>query len=263
MNTMLQVLSSQLRDAFRGRWLLAYGGFYLLVSEVLLRFGGEPDRALLSLMNVVLLVVPLASSMFGAMYVYQSGDFVRLMLAQPVSRRSLFLGLYLGLSVPMATVVAVGVALPFLGRGLVLGGHGWTLLTLCVASVGLTLSFTALAFAVATAVSDRVKGLATALLIWLLLAVAYDGAVLLAVNAFSRYPLERPLLALALLNPVDLSRVVLLMRFDAAALMGYTGAVFKAFFGSLGGLAVACAALAGWVAVPYWVGSYVFLRRDL
>jgi Cu-processing system permease protein len=260
---MLRVLSSQLRDALRGRWLLAYGGFFLLVSEVLLRFGGEPERALLSLMNVVLLLVPLASSMFGAMYVYQSGEFMRLMLAQPVARRTLFLGLYLGLAVPMAGAAALGVALPFVGRGMVLGDHGWTLLTLCVASIGLTLSFTALAFAVATAVSDRVKGLATALLIWLFLAVVFDGVILLGVNAFARYPLEKPLLALALLNPVDLSRVVLLMRFDAAALMGYTGAVFKTFFGSTGGLAVASIAMALWVAAPFWIGSQIFRRRDL
>ncbi len=263
MSAALQVFASQVRDALRGRWLLAYGGFFLVVSEVLLRFGGAPDRALLSVMNIVLLLVPLASAMFGSMYVYQSGDFMRLMLAQPVSRGQLYLGLYLGLALPMAGVSSAGLALPFLVRGMVLGGEGWTLVTLCVAGVGLTLSLTAVAFAVAVAVGDRVKGLATALLIWLALVVVYDGALLLAVNAFSRYPLEKPLLAAALLNPVDLSRVVMLMRFDAAALMGYTGAVFRSFFGSAGGLAVSLAVLGGWVAVPYWVGSWVFRGRDL
>ena len=45
---------------------------------------------------------------------------------------------------------------------------------------------------------------------------------------FADYPIERPMLGLMLANPVDLARVVLLLRFDVSALMGYTGAVFAA-----------------------------------
>ena len=53
---------------------------------------------------------------------------------------------------------------------------------------------------------------------------------------WSDYPLELPLLGLTLLNPVDLGRVLLLLQFDNAALLGYTGAVFERFFGSALGM---------------------------
>ena len=97
---------------------------------------------------------------------------------------------------------------------------------------------------------------------WLSLSVLYDGAVLLAVNAFAAYPLEKPVLAMMLLNPVDLARIVLLMNFDVSALMGYTGAVFHRFFGSPLGTAVAVVALTAWILAPLAVGARWFARKD-
>jgi Cu-processing system permease protein len=70
------------------------------------------------------------------------------------------------------------------------------------------------------------------------------------------------MIALMLLNPVDLARVLLLMQLDVAALMGYTGAVFQRFFGSDIGTAVVMTALATWVAAPVLLGLRAFNRRD-
>jgi Cu-processing system permease protein len=92
--------------------------------------------------------------------------------------------------------------------------------------------------------------------------VLYDGLVLFVVAAFSDYPLETPMLVLTLLNPVDLARVLLLLTFDVAALMGYTGAVFERFFGSGLGVLAALAALLGWTALPFVAGLRGFSRKD-
>ena len=85
--------------------------------------------------------------------------------------------------------------------------------------------------------------------------------VLLLTMSLADYPLERGLLGLMVLNPIDLARIAVLLRFDISALMGYTGAVFKSFFGG-GGLAVAALALAVWMAVPVWLGTRAFQRKD-
>jgi Cu-processing system permease protein len=100
------------------------------------------------------------------------------------------------------------------------------------------------------------------LLVWIFLAVAWDALVLAGANAFHAWPLERPLLVLMILNPVDLARVVLMLNFDVSALMGYTGAVFEEFFGQSVGLAVALAALSAWLAAPLWAGARQFARKD-
>ena len=102
MNTMMKVLKYQARDAVRSRWLIAYAIFFALVTDGLLRFGGDPVKAQLSLVSVVLFVVPLVAIVFGTVYLYNAREFVELILAQPVNRGETYGGLYLGLTLPLA-----------------------------------------------------------------------------------------------------------------------------------------------------------------
>jgi Cu-processing system permease protein len=124
------------------------------------------------------------------------------------------------------------------------------------------LVFVAIAFVIAVSVKDRLKGLGAAIVLWLVFTFLYDGLVLMSVRALADYPLEKGLIAAMLLNPVDLGRVLLLMRLDVAALMGYTGATFEAFFGTTAGLALAGVALAIWIVVPVALGFQLFSRKD-
>jgi hypothetical protein len=73
---------------------------------------------------------------------------------------------------------------------------------------------------------------------------------------------RRPLIGLTLLNPVDLARVMLLLQFDTAALMGYTGAVFERFFGTLFGIAIAGGALLLWTLAPLALALARFRTKD-
>jgi Cu-processing system permease protein len=261
MNATLKVLKYELRDVLRSRALILYGLFFVTATELLFRFAGGSTRALLSLASVTLLVVPLVSILLGTMYVYNAREFNELLLSQPVNRRQLFGGLYLGHALPMAGVFLAGVMLPALLRRPD-PATTVTLVMLGIAGTLLTGIFTALAFAIALRFEDRVRGMGLALLTWIALAVLYDALVLVVANAFHAYPLERPMLALMLFNPVDLARVVLMLRFDVSALMGYTGAVFSGFFGSAFGSVVALAALSLWLAVPLAAAAHVFARKD-
>ena len=262
MRTTIKVIGYQMRDVMRSRWLIAYALFFLLATDALLRFGGADAKALLSLSNVVLLVIPLVALVFGTMHVYNAREFTELLLAQPVGRRELFAGLYLGLAIPLSAAFALGVGIPVVVHGVSGGELGVSAATLVAIGVALSLVFTATAFCLAVRVQDKSRGLGAAIALWLALAVLYDGLVLLLVSIFAEYPLERSLLGAMVANPVDLGRVVLLLRFDVSALMGYTGAVFKNFFGGSGGLAVAVVALALWVTVPTWLGVRAFQRKD-
>lgn len=249
------------RDLLRSRWLPAYAGFFLVATWALLRFSDTESQALLGLVNVVLIVVPLANIVFGAMYLYGSREFVELLLAQPVRRRELFFGLYLGLALPVAVAAVVGIGVPLLFQASSSATLrvGALLAMMCVA---LSAVFTGIAAVIAYSIEDRVRGLATALGVWLLLAVVYDGAVLMAAVQFAEYPLERPILAMMIANPIDLARLVLLLHFDVAALLGYTGAVFEQFFKGPVGLIVAGGTIALWAVGPALVGARLFHRKD-
>jgi Cu-processing system permease protein len=261
MNTILKVLKYQAKDAVRSRWLLAYAIFFMLVTDGLLRFSGDPVRTQLSLVSVVLFLVPLVSIVFGTVYLYNAREFIELLLAQPVNRRQMYGGLYLGLTLPLALAFVAGLGVPFLVRGIEESARG-TLGALLLSGVVLTCAFSAIATLIAIRCEDRLRGLGTAIGVWMLLTVVYDGFVLFILAVFSSYPLEHAALGLMMANPIDIARVALLLQFDGAAMMGYTGAVFLKFFGGAEGIAIATTALAAWVLLPGMLGMRVFQRRD-
>jgi len=257
-----KVLRYELEDLRRSRWVFGYGVLLLALTDALLRFGGGGPRALVSLLNMALVLVPLVSVVFGTMYLYGARDFIELLLAQPVRRLELYAGLYAGLALPLALAFVVGVGLPFAWGGQGDGALAGPLAMLLGVGVLLTLAFTAIAFLVSLVFEDRTRGFGAALLLWLAATALYDAAVVFVAMTWSDYPLELPLLGLTLLNPVDLGRVLLLLQFDNAALLGYTGAVFERFFGSALGIAVSAAALLAWSGIPLWLAGRRFVGKD-
>jgi Cu-processing system permease protein len=255
----LKILKYQLHDALRSRWVIAYTLFFLVVTDALFRFGGTGERVVISLMNVVLLVIPLVSVMLGTMFLYSAREFVELMLTQPLKRRSLFWGLFWGLALPLSGAFLVGTGLPFLLHSPAEFGHTVSLL---VTGTLLTFVFTALAFLIALRTEDRVRGMGLALVSWLFFAVIFNGLVLMVIQMFGSYQVEYAVIGMSLLNPVDMARIALLLEFDISALMGYTGALFSKFFGSSLGVGIALAAIAAWLTVPLALGARRFGTRD-
>jgi Cu-processing system permease protein len=261
MNT-LKIIRYQLRDTFRSNWIVFYGLFFLITTDALFRFGGSGERVVMSLMNVVLIVVPLIALVLGAMFLYGAREYVELLLTQPIRRSSLFLGLYAGLTIPLSVAFLFGVGIPFLFHGGQSGEASGPVGLLLLTGVLLTCVFVAMAFALALRTDDRIRGIGSALLVWIFFSVVHNGLVLLAVQLFSEYPLQHPVIAMKLLNPVDLGRILLLLEMDISALMGFTGAVFTRFFGSSLGVTITLAALLTWLAVPLAAGWRAFLAKN-
>jgi len=241
--------------------LITYASGLALLAESFLRFSGSESNAVLGLGTVTLIAVPLLTLVVATVHLYAARDFIEALLAQPVRRRALFAGLYLGLALPAAGAFLVGVGVPLAVRGFGDELRG-ACATLLVSGVLLTLTFVAIACCVVFMVEDRLRGLGVALGVWGLLAVLYDAGVLMFVAMASDWPLEKPLLALTFANPIDLARVSLLLRLDTAGLMGYTGAAFQHFFAEWWGAGLALAALTGWVAIPVLISARAFNRKD-
>ena len=97
---------------------------------------------------------------------------------------------------------------------------------------------------------NKIKGFGYAILVWLFMAVIYDGAFLLSLVLLQEYPLDKFSLLATMFNPIDLSRILLLLQLDIAALLGYTGAVFQKFFGTSLGMITSISMLSVWVVLP-------------
>lgn len=257
-----KILRYELQNMLRSRWLIGIAVMLFAVTEVLFRFGGEPSKTIASLMNIVLVVVPLISVVLGTIYFYNSREFNELLLAQPVNRTSIYLGKMVGFAGALCIAFVLGLGLPFLIHSYGLRGHVSELLTVMAVGCAFVVIFSSLAFYAATRFEDRIKGLGFSLVAWFVLTVVWDGLILLYVHVLRDYPYENGLLALVFLNPIDLGRITILLQLDIAALMGYTGAVFQKAFGTDRGLAMTVVAMFAYATVPLLFGLRTFRRKD-
>lgn len=247
---MLKILKYSFYDLMRSSWSYVYFAFYLLLGIVLLFLNNDLSKAVITLMNVIIVLVPLIGTIFGVMYYYNSKEFTELLLAQPLKRSSIFLGQYLGVALSLSISLVLGLGIPFVFYGLFESNAIWDFSLLLVTGTFLTLIFTALAFNIALSNENKIKGFGYAILLWLFLAIIYDGLFLMTLIMFEDYPLDKLSLIGTMLNPIDLSRTLILLKLDISALLGYTGAVFKQFFGTSFGFIVSLVMLTIWVVLP-------------
>lgn len=259
---MLKILKYSVFDLMRSRWSYVYFAFYLLLGMVLLFLNNDLSKAVITLMNVIIVLVPLIATVFGVMYYYNSKEFTELLLAQPLKRTTIFLGLYLGVALSLVMSLILGLGIPFMFYGIFKSSAIWDFSLLLVTGAFLTFIFTALAFNIALSNENRIKGFGYAMLLWLFLAIVYDGIFLLSLVFFEDYPLDKLSLVGTMLNPIDLSRTLILLKLDISALLGYTGAVFKQFFGTNMGLFISMAMLTLWIVMPVLRIIYKSKRKD-
>lgn len=259
---MLKILRYSFSDLIRSRWSLAYFGFYLLTSSALLYLSSDLTRAVASLMNVVIILSPLIGTLFGVMYYYNSREFIELLLAQPIRRSSIFMGQYLGLTISLSISFVLGILIPFLilGSGDLAIWSGF--FTLIMAGILLTFIFSAISFFISIRHENKIKGFATAIALWLFMAVIYDGLFLLILVFFNDYPTEKLALSLVMLNPIDQARILMMLKLDISAIMGYTGAIFQKFFGTSLGMTISLLMSLCWVVFPVWGMIRFANRRD-
>lgn len=245
-------------DIVRNRFVIGYTLLLLAITMSFFGFESDPNKGLLSLLNIILMVVPLVSIIFSTIHFYNSYEFIELMSAQPLSRKSIFLSEYVGVAASLSLAFLLGVGIPTM----LFEGSSRSIILL-ISGLLLTLTFVSLAFLAAVITRDKAKGIGIALVIWFYFSLVYDGLVLGILFSFSDYPLEKAMLILTALNPSDLARIMVLMKMDISALMGFTGAVFQDFFSTNYGLIVALLVLLLWVVVPVAIATRIFQKKDL
>ena len=255
---MKKIIQYLIIDILRNKIMLTYTAFLLVISLTIFNLEDNSSKGLLSLLNIILIIVPLVSMLFSAIYVYNSAEFVELLVSQPLKRRSIWLSLFTGLSCSMAVSFFIGAGIPILLYEATATGF-------MMLATGLLLSviFVSIAMFAAVKTRDKARGIGVAILLWLYFALIFDGLLLFILFQFADYPLEKTMIILSVFNPIDLSRILILLNMDISALMGYTGAIFKDFFGTQVGLITSFVALFVWIIVPTWLSLRKFNRKDL
>ncbi|HRO69517.1 MAG TPA: ABC transporter permease subunit [Chitinophagaceae bacterium] len=255
---MLKLSRYVLYDILRSKVVIAYTIFLFLVSLSFFQLEENNSKAIMSLLNIVLIVVPLISMIFTTIHYYNSYEFIELMSSQPLSRTRILLSEYAGVALSLLSAFLIGVGVPVL-----LFAFNSTGIALLFAGSALTLVFISIAFLASVKARDKARGIGSTLLLWFYFSLIYDGLVLLVLFSFSEYPMEKFTLLLSALNPIDLGRIFIMLKMDVSALMGYTGALYKDFFGSGTGILFTLGIMLLWIVLPLLWAVRVFKRKDL
>ena len=255
---MFKITKYVIYDILRNKVLLAYAIFLMVISFTLFNFDADASKSIASLNSIVMIMVPLISIVFSTTYFYNSLEFIELLVAQPLSRTTIILGEFAGVALSMLTAFMIGIGMPVL-----IFSFDSTGFVLIASGCALTLVFTSLAFLASVLTRDKAKGIGVALLIWFYFSILYDGLVLAILFAFSDYPLEKLLIFLTALNPIDMARILILLKLDISALMGYTGALYQDFFGKSTGMIFSFVMMSFWILIPLLWSVRVFKRKNL
>lgn len=245
-------------DILKNKIVILYTILLFIISWSVLGLDNNYTKATLSLLNVVLLVVPLVSIIFSTIYVYNSGQFIELLLSQPVPRSKVWFNLFLGLSTALILAFLLGCGIPILLYSSIQTGA-----SLLVTGIFLSIIFTSLAMLAAIFSRDRAKGIGVSIFIWMFFAIIYDGILLVLMFQFADYPIEGIMATVAAINPIGLSRIFVLLQLDVAAMLGQAGAIFRMVFGSGGGMVISMIILAIWTVIPFLWSLIMFNKKDL
>lgn len=255
---MKKIIKYVITDILRNRIVLIYTIFLLAASFTVFSLEDNSSKGLLSLLNIILIILPLVSIIFSTIYVYNSNEFIELLVSQPLKRKTIWLGLFIGLASSLSIAFLIGAGIPILIYQANMIGF-----TMIAIGILLSVIFVAIALLAAVKTRDKAKGIGAAIMLWLYFSLLFDGFVLFLLFQFADYPLEKAMIGISALNPIDLSRIMILLQLDESAMMGYTGAVFKDFFGTYTGVTFSIGALILWIVLPVWYSIRQFNIKDL
>lgn len=255
---MNRIIKIVLLDILKNKIVVSYAIVLAVLSWG--SFGLEDNNAkgLLTILNIILFTVPLVSILFSTIYLYNSAEFIELLLSQPLRRKKIWISLFAGLSIAMILAFFLGAGIPLL----INSPNAVGLMMLLSGSL-ISLVFVSLAFLSCILTRDKAKGIGLSIMFWLYFSILFDAVVLFLLFQFAQYPIEEAMVALTALSPIDLARIQILLHLDQSAMMGYTGAIFKDFFGTAIGLIISFLLLILWIVIPFFISAAKFNRKDL
>lgn len=245
-------------DIFRNKIVVSYTVLMAILSWGVFSLEDNSSKGVLTLLNLILLNVPLVAIVFSSIYLYNSSEFIELLLSQPIKRSKIWRSLFIGLQSSLILAFLIGAGIPIL----IFTPINYSLILILLGII-ITAVFVSIAFFSAIHTRDKTKGIGIAILLWLYFALLFDGLVLFLLYQFSDYPIEMPMMFVSALSPIDLSRIMILLQLDVSAMMGYTGAVFREFFGTNLGIIVTFVVLMLWILIPFYLSLRKFKKKDL
>jgi len=269
--TIWTVTRKELRDARRNRWVALLAAMFAVLSLALSALGLSSlgtigitgfGRTAASLLNLVLLLVPLMGLLIGAVSVSterEQGTLVTI-LAQPVTPSEVLLGKFLGASIALASAIGIGFGMSGL---VIIRGSGVSQLSVYLDLMGLTLLLGIVHVSLGMCLSVMTRRSATAIgsavFVWLFVAFLSDLGVMGTSIVLKLTPAQ--LLWVSLGNPVQVFKLAALHALHGnLELLGASGLYAASVLGQW--LLPALVLLfVLWMLLPLAIAFQIFHRR--
>ena len=245
-------------DIVKNKFVMVYTIIMALIGWSAFTLEDSSAKGILTLLNLILLTIPLVSILFSAIYIYNSAEFIELLISHPIKRKKIWISLFWGLNSSLISAFIIGAGIPLLI-------FADTPLSFLMIGIGILITsiFVSLAMLCTIVYKDKAKGIGLTIVLWIYFALLFDGILLFLLFQLADYPIEKPMVLMTALSPIDLSRIMILLQLDTSAIMGYTGAIFKEFFGTSNGMIVSFGLLMLWMVLPFLYSLFRFKRKDL
>jgi Cu-processing system permease protein len=261
--------------AARSRWIQAFAVLFASLSigvawsgYILSGGGGVQDfaRTTASLVQLMLLMVPLAALVFGVQALAGDAGGSQILFAQPVPRWVILLGTITGIFEALFTAELIG----FAAAGFVIfsfaGDEGLSAFLLLIAGAAFTtLVFLGIAARIAVgSTGRRARALGLALVAWFGLVLFYDIVLLGAATMLKSGYASRLLVAGVVLNPVDALRTGLLIAAEGTAAFGTASLTFfRITGGTAAGFTWLAISIAAWIVLTILWAARKLGRIDI
>ncbi len=269
-NNVITISLKELQDARRNRWYLIYVLVFTGLSLALAWMGmtGLGDyglagfgRTAASIINIVLLVVPLMGLTLGAISLAgeRERNTLQYLLAQPVTQFEVLLGKYLGLAIALFSALVLGFGISGIFISLQGGSAEINLYLLMVLlAFMLDLVSLSLGFLISSMVRKGSTAISIALFIWLLLLIFGDLG-LMGTSIMLKLGVGQ-LLTLTLLNPMQIFKIAAILNIRGSLeVLGPAGIYALRTYGTqlMPGL---IGILLAWTLLPLTFAYYAFRR---
>lgn len=265
------IITKEIKDSFQNRWFMiftvAFSILAFLLSYVGTRNIGYSEisgfgRTTASLINLVLMLIPLMGLMLGCITI--SGErekgTLHYLLSHPISKEEIFAGKFAGLFFSLIFTVTIGFALGGIAIFLNSGTSDITKYLLgLVITIILASSVISLGMLISACTRKISKSIGIAIFVWFAMIILGDLGIIGSVILFNLG--IQPTFYITLLNPAEvykiLSVLVLSSRFE---ILGPVGIYMSDTMGRYGALVVLSFVLLLWTIFPLVISFLYFCR---
>lgn len=244
-------------DFISNRILIGYGILLLLCSVGIRQLEGNEEKVSYLLLQITLYLVPLVCLTLTISYVHNARPFIELLLTQPLHRKSVYFGTYIGLCSAYSMLYLLSMGIPVIWsqpdiQGMLHAMNGTAFNWL----------FPGIAMFLAYRFRDRTKALLSSLLLWFFMSFLFDAVLLYVLYQYGNYPIESGILCALFMNPIALGRTSVILQTETVALLGASGAVFRHVFQESQAWLWLFLGLGCWIASVALLGYKSFKRLD-